>query len=170
MKEVYLMSGPRGSGKTTYANFLALGNPSSHLVNRDDICVELFGTTSLSPYTGGHKNVIDKMFDRLSGILSEESECTIILDCWNGYPSDRRYLVQRLQKIGADRVFCIQIYVSLKTCIKQCGLKKDMVGYSESGIVNDYRLYYKQAENIENDGFDGVFGVVGEQMFLPFES
>lgn len=168
MKEVYLMSGPRGSGKTTYAKFLASIDPEFHLVSRDEICVELFGITSLSPYTGGQKYVIEKMFDRLSDIFSKGSDCAVILDCWNGYPSERRYLVQRLEEIGADRVYCIQMHVSLDTCVKQCCLKKDMLNYSVNSIVHDYRHYYTNAEYIEDDGFDRVFRVIGEQMFLPF--
>lgn len=159
MKTIYLTSGPRGAGKSAYCKKVAVLNPEFKLIIRDEILVELFGTTSLSPYEGGHFHAQEVVFEMIEKLLSSAGDINIVLDFWNGFPGERIAMIKRLKKLGADRVFCWQFQVAVDICVKWFFQKPDSKGYSESGIKKDHALYYEMAENIERDGFDKVFRI-----------
>lgn len=54
MRRVALTVGPRGSGKSSFCKGFIRSHPSVSLVSRDEILIELFGSTSLNPYAGEH--------------------------------------------------------------------------------------------------------------------
>lgn len=159
MKTIYLTSGPRGSGKSAYCKRIALLNPEFKLIIRDEILTELFGTTSLSPYEGGHFYAQEIIFRMIEKLLASAGDISIILDFWNGFPEERKGMIKRFKELGADKVFCWQFHVSFDVCVKWFFQKPDSKGYIKSGIRNDHKLYYELAEEIENDGFDIIFKI-----------
>ena len=158
MKTIYLTSGPRGSGKSSYCKKILTLCPELKLIIRDEILVELFGTTSLNPYESGHLYAQEIIFKMLEKLLARE-DVHIILDFWNGFPDERRAMIERLRELGADKIFCWQFHVPVNVCIEWFFQKPDAKGYSEFGIRNDHELYYELAREIRRDGFDEVFEI-----------
>jgi hypothetical protein len=134
-------------------------SPELKLVIRDEVLVELFGTTSLSPYEGGHFYAQEVVFKAIEKLLFSSEEIEIILDYWNGFSHERVAMIERLKELGADRVFCWQFQIPVELCVKWFMSKPDSKSYSESGIRRDHALYYETAESIESDGFDKVLRV-----------
>lgn len=167
MNIVYLTSGPRGSGKSTFINKVLTDSPNTVLISRDSVLVELFGQTSLSPYDGGHSFAQKVVFERIEECLKSNDNAKIMLDYWNGFSSERRRLIRRLKELGADMVICWYFVVSFETCLKWFMLKKDSDGYNESMIRNDYNLFYEESSDIETAGFDGVIYINPRQLLLP---
>jgi adenylate kinase family enzyme len=159
VKTVYLTSGPRGSGKSTFCKKVKALNPKLKVIIRDEILMELYGSTSLDPYSGGHYYAQEIIFNMIKKLLSAKGKTNIIFDFWNGFPGERIAMIKRLKELGADQVFCWQFQVAADTCVKWFFQKPDSKGYSKSGIRNDYALYYEMAGNIEQDGFDKVFHI-----------
>lgn len=165
MKTVILTSGPRGSGKSLYAETVRTHHPEITVVSRDQILIELFGSTSLNPYEGGHEYGFHTMLSMLREILSVDNpNTTILLDCWNGYSSDRIELIGKLRAMGADKVSCLQFLISADTCVEWFKKKPDNGGQPEYSIRNDHLHYYQKAATIEEDGFDEVFQINSNQL------
>lgn len=160
MVTVYLTSGPRGTGKSIFVEEIIKRFKEVCLVSRDKISIELFGSTSFDPYCGGGYEVIEELFYRIKKLIRlSNKRADIIVDCWNGFPSERVAITRRLREVGVDRVICWQFIVPEDTCVKWFFQKNDSKGYSESGIRSDYALYYKTAKDIEKEGFDQVYRI-----------
>lgn len=169
MNTVILTSGPRGVGKSTYVEYVKRLHPEVKVVSRDKLLMDLFGETSLSPYDGGHDYVQMLLRFHLKHLLKKKtkSDSKIIFDCWNGSAGDRQSLINLLYQYGADRVICWQFVVPIDVCVKWFFKKKDSRGYSNHAVSSDYKLYYKRAENIEEDGFDFIRRINPLQLTIP---
>jgi len=167
MKIVYLTSGPRGSGKTEFVKKVASLYPEIEVISRDAILVELFGSTSLNPYEGGHYIAIEVLHERISKFFSSSKRSKLILDYWNGFSGERVAMIEKLKGLGADCVVCWQFIISIDMCVRWFFTKPDSEGYSEMGIRGDHELYYEMAEDIERDGFDKVCHIDPCQPIIP---
>lgn len=159
MKTIYLTSGPRGAGKSTYCKKVALLNPDLKVIIRDEVLIKLFGKTSLSPYEGGHYYVQEVVIKMIKKLFDSAINVNIVLDFWNGFSRERKAMIKKFKELEADRVFCWQFQVEVDTCVKWFFQKSDSEGYSESGIRSDHALYYEEAREINQDGFDKVFQI-----------
>jgi hypothetical protein len=166
VKTVYLTSGPRGSGKSIYIKKIVACYPKIVVISRDDVLIELFGSTSLDPYGGGHYIAKKVLFEKIEKYLSSHNDLDIILDYWNGFSRERVAIIEKLRGLGADRVICWQFFVPVDVCLKWFFSKPDSKGYGEFGIRRDHALYYKKAECIEDDGFDGIRHIDPRQLFF----
>lgn len=170
MKTVYLTSGPRGAGKTTYAEAFIKEHPEVAFVSRDEILIFLFGKTSLSPYEGGHDQAHSYMLGMLRKYLSADHPAeTILLDCWNGYASERQKLIEKLRIMGADKVVCLFFHIPEQLCVEWFSKKSD-VGFTDMFFADSAKrnrnLFYHHARNIEDDGFDEIVHVNSNQLSL----
>lgn len=172
MKTVYLTSGPRGSGKSEYVKSLAEYIPNVIVVSRDEILISLFGKTSLNPYHEEHEHAFSHMFGILKEYLSEYHPAEIIiLDCWNGYSSERKELIKKLKDRGANKVSCIFFNISEDLCVEWYKQKPDTRTdslYYEHFASRDYEHYYHHAKNIDEDGFDEIITINSNQLKFNF--
>ena len=159
MKIVILSSGPRGSGKSTYLNLVKQRHPEISFLSRDEVLIEIFGSTHLDPYTGGHWYAAKVLEEKLQTILSADEDLILIYDCWNGYSSERKDLIWKLHNAGADKVICWQFVTPLEVCETWFYKKPDVGGYSESACRRDYKMYHHLAQGIGEDGFDAVIEI-----------
>lgn len=159
MKRVFLTSGPRGSGKSTYVKKVLENRTELVIISRDEIAISLFGSIYLNPYTGDHDYLLEIVFDRVAKILRENKDVTIVLDYWNGYPRERESIISKLRELGADEVYCLYFEISSATCVEWFKKKLDAGNLSESSIRSDCELYYNLSRNIHEDGFDKVFTI-----------
>jgi len=167
MKTVILTSGPRGSGKSTYVELVQKIHPEVKFISRDQLLMEIFGATSLDPYSGGHECIQKIFLDKLKDILSGEDDLKLIVDFWNGYSITRQSLIEIFHKYGAECVVCWQFVLPLDVCLDWFFKKPDVKGYSKYGAIRDYKLYYKEAKLIEKDGFDAVHYINPLQLSIP---
>lgn len=142
-------------------------HPRITVISRDEILISLFGKTSLNPYEGGHAHALDVMFQRVEDKLSQcDGNQTIILDCWNGFSSERKRIIKKLGDYGAQQIICWYFVTPLEFCIKWFKDKADTEYWSEHSVAHDWRLYHSEARTIEDDGFDGVIPVNPTQLSL----
>lgn len=168
MKTVILTSGPRAAGKSTFCDMVQKNHPEVAFFSRDKLLISLFGKTSLDCYSGGHQYALDVLFENIKKSLSAEGDQKMLLDCWNGYPSDRRHIIRRLKEAGADRIICWRFITPLETCIRWSSTKGDKQDwYSEDSCKNDFQIYHKYNFDLSEEGFDSVYNINPSQIFIP---
>ncbi len=157
MRKVYVTAGTRAAGKSTFCQKALDLDPSLIEISRDKILIELFGDTSLDPYTGGHDYANDKMWEAVEKALIPE-DIRLILDVWNGDTVARRRILRNLHAFGADQVIAWYFVTPLEFVAEwfwqKPGITHDC--YGENAPRHDHKLFHKLAVNIDSDGFDGV--------------
>lgn len=173
MREVIITVGPRASGKSRLCDKVLALDPSLVLVSRDKITIELFGSTSLNPYSGGHHYANERMWETLAELLESRADVRIILDTWNGSSRERIYINQKLRDLDVDRIKAwyfvtpverVEEWFWLKPGIAKMEEMKNKQGqgltfYSEDAPRRDHRLFHEYAEEIDSDGFDEIVRV-----------
>ncbi len=159
MKIVFLTSGPRGAGKTTFVNRFKKRYPKVDIISRDEMLIKFFGSTTIS---GRQDKKFDKILIKTLGdYLSKKSpNQRLILDCWNFQSGDRVRLIKGLRKLGADKVYCLYFVVPQRTCVRWFYLKNldnwDKMMFDPKIC---HQVFYSPYNKVENDGFDGVIKI-----------
>ncbi|HBV01585.1 MAG TPA: hypothetical protein DEF00_04355 [Candidatus Taylorbacteria bacterium] len=170
---IYLLVGPRASGKSHYIQRLSAEQPGISVVSRDEILIRHFGSTDTSPYDGSHRFVRDIMYRLLRRKLSTRTGMRLVLETWTGDSMDRYKVMSRLREYGATRIValylvtpveCVKKWFWLKPGIARIGEMSHRQGqnltfYSEDAPAHDYALYHKLALGIDSEGFDQVVRV-----------
>ncbi len=169
MKEVFLTVGPRGAGKSMFCEKALELDPELVLISRDKILIELFGTTGLSPYTNDHVIGWKKMEKVVQSIL-KRIKVQIILDCWNGFPEERRNLTEFLRTCGAEKITAWYFVTSEEICTKQRLTRDKEEG--PNGLANrdwydavycgaykrDHALFHSMPVDVDQ-GFDEIIRI-----------
>ncbi len=175
--EVYLLVGPRGSGKSTYTKQFD-GLNDTFVISRDEILIRLFGSTHLDSYSGGHQHGDEVMNRLLRRKLSTQNGVKIILDTWNGSNDERRRILEKLREYGATKVTAIFFSTRVEFVDAWFWRKPGIVKFSErktnkEGICymdyapkRDYELFHLYAAGIEHIGFDAIVYVDPSQGLL----
>ncbi len=117
MKRVIVTCGPRGAGKSTFCDAVAEAYPHIRIVSRDAISLERFGTVCLDPRSGLQERVMKLSYAAVQNILSDTfSDSFIIFDCWNGFPQQRRQIVRKLRRLGAESVWAWYFITPVEVC------------------------------------------------------
>lgn len=161
MNTVILTIGPRGAGKTTFCKEIVKQRPDVVLVERDAILVELFGSASLSPYSGAHRAGYEILSGKVRKLL-ESGSATVLLDTWNGFPREREILTEHVRSLGAEFVmgwhFITSEYVTTRQFIER-ERSSGFQGFStERNARADYQLYHRQPVTLDQ-GFDVILEI-----------
>ncbi|KKQ51717.1 MAG: hypothetical protein US70_C0014G0020 [Parcubacteria group bacterium GW2011_GWD2_38_11] len=165
MKTVYLTSGPRGAGKSTYVSLVRKISPEILVIDRDEIYAKEFSGCSFDPYTGMH--IVAAQFFKQhikEGIDSADEDAKIIIDAWNGFGTQRKGYIRLLRDLGVETIVCWYFVTPLSACLEWFMQKPDIRGFSEGSCIWDYNLYHEEASDInypehkiyliEKDDFD----------------
>lgn len=167
MREVILTVGPRASGKSEFCRRATQVDPSITLISRDALLIELFGTTSLNPYTGGHYLAEERMWKEVEERLKHD-RIRLILDAWNGSSRERLTITRRFRDLGADRIKA-WYFVTQPEYVDQWFWQKPGIArmsemrtrqgqkltyYDDGAPRRDYELFHRLALGIDFDGFD----------------
>lgn len=169
MREVIVTVGTRAAGKSKFCEAALELDPSIIEVSRDKILIELFGSTSLDPYTGGHFYGYKKLWEAVEKWLATK-DVKMILDVWNEDQSDRRSIIKKLRDFGADRVIAwyfttpveaVEEWFWKKPGIAKMGEMHTKQGeglsfYSEDAPRQDHEMFHQLAADVESDGFDEI--------------
>ncbi len=172
MREAIVTVGTRGAGKSSFCEKAIAFDPSIVKVSRDEILLEMFGSTYRDPYVGNHGPAYDKMWRAVKKHL-KASESKMILDLWNGDSNDRHHIIRKLREFGADRVVAwyfitpvelVEEWFWRKPGIAKSGEMrnhqgKELVFYSKDAPRRDHELFHQLAANIYSDDFDGVIRI-----------
>lgn len=157
MRTVVLTSGPRGAGKTTYANKVKENDSGVVILSRDNLLMRLYGATLIRKkqafYADHH--VWDNIKETI--LKQKNSGDKIILDYWNEYPYERDFIISSLRKeCNIDCIICWKFVLPVDICVKFFLKKTDRSFLGESWCKANYELYYEQTKEIEKEGFDLV--------------
>ncbi len=186
MSKAIVTVGPRDAGKSSMCRQIVHEQPDILYISRDEILIELFGSTILSAYDGGHFYAMEVMWERISQALGIEENHIILLDCWNGYPEDRKALVEGLHELGIETIIAWYFITPLHVCLQWFRQNKDSNDYrSEEAFTSDFLLYHSLATDIRrytqndesddwwnnvhspNSSFDAVIRINPLQLTLP---
>jgi predicted kinase len=181
-KTVYLLVGPRGSGKSNYCDRMVSRQQDLAVVSRDAIMLQLFGSVHSNKYEGGHEYAFGVMQERLRTLLSAENGIRLVLDAWTGTSRERKALISVLREYGATRVIALYFITPVEYVEKWFWLKPKIArigemsekhgqGYTFFGDDvprRDHELFHRYAADIDSDGFDQVIRVNPLQELLLF--
>lgn len=185
MRRVILVSGPQGAGKSTFCKEIVEHRPEITLIERDAILVELFGQTSLDPYSGDHQCGEVIMWQRVEEALSNHENADMILDTWCGYPISRTRCAQRLRALDVEIVdlwyfvtaedICLQQYESRETSCLQAQKAGPISVWQRESICSccrqNFRLFHSMPveESPSDSEFDNIKFINPCQMtFVPY--
>lgn len=170
---VYLLVGPRASGKSSYATQLMKQDPSLTCVSRDEVLTRLFGSVHSDEYSGSTQ-IVRQIINRLLRMkLRKSNQLRLLFDYWTGSSHERKEIIHSLREMGVDRVvalyFTTHVDMVNEWFWKKPGIAKasemkhrqgeDLVFYSEGAPTRDYKLFHEYASGINEDGFDEVVRV-----------
>ena len=170
---VYLLVGPRGSGKSTYCEKLVANQPELSIVSRDAIMVRHFGSAETSSYVNPSEFIGPCMQRLIRRKISLGKDLKLLLDAWTGDSTDRKTVISTLRWYGANRVTVLYLVTPVEL-VKKLFWKKPGIAqmseirrrqgegltfYSEDVPERDYANFHKHAINIDSDGFDQVIRV-----------
>jgi predicted kinase len=170
---VFLLVGPRGSGKSEYLKKIVGQQVGVSAVSRDEILIRLFGSVHSSPYTG-ELSVASMVLSRLlRRRLSTQTNLKLVLEYWTGGSRERQRLMTELRKQGASKVVALYFVTPVELVSewfwKKPGIAKvsamknpqpeGTVFFSESAPFRDYELFHQFATEIDSDGFDEVIRI-----------
>ncbi len=149
MKIVYLTSGPRGSGKSTYVELVKSTNPEVLVLDRDEIFLKEYGTVGFDPYSGMGDVAHDFFNQQIREVVGSAGEnAKIIFDVWNGYEKTRQNYVQLLRDLGVEVIVCWYFITPLPQSLKWARQKPGYGDISQDGMAWDYNLYHREAVDI----------------------
>jgi len=151
MKIVYLISGPRGSGKSTFAEMIKKNNPEVVVINEDEIKLAHFGSIYLDSDAGEHifaRYLLEQEIKKT--VESAGNSAKIILDVWNGFSGSRSEIIRFLRRLEVECVICWYFIVPLNICLQWFRTKKDCDKYSDAMVTGDYNLFHKEADDIRS--------------------
>ncbi len=159
-KTVFVTVGPRGSGKSTFCERIISKNPNVTLISRDKILMSLFGDVCLSPYSGGHQYAYSIMWKMVGEHLNRSANI-LILDVWNGYFDERKYIIDFLRKLGAEKIIALYFITPVSSVEKWFWQKPEVVRshYLDTSPVHDHILFHRLARGICSNGFDQVLNI-----------
>jgi hypothetical protein len=167
---VYLLVGPRGAGKSTYAEKLLAAQPELLLISRDNLLMEEFGVINRYNLEWARH----KTLDQLTEALRRDEPTKIILDYWTGYNRHRKVLIEELRGRGADQVIALYFITSADLVsewfwkkpliarsseIKRIGFDKGYTFFTDDTPQTDHKLFHRFATDINLCGFDEVFEI-----------
>ena len=168
LNTVILTIGPRGAGKTTFCKEIVRQRPDVAFVERDAILVELFGSASLSPYSGAHQQGYKVLSGKVRELLGSGS-AIVLLDPWNGFPKEREILTAHVRSLGAKFVMGWYFVTSENVTTRQFMEREKSSGFQGFGTERnaraDYQFYHRQPVALDQ-GFDVIVEIDPHQPTL----
>lgn len=155
MKTIYLTSGPRGAGKSTYVKQLIKSFPDIVLVDRDEILMKTCGKTFFQP---GEDNSPEALWmEKINFLLSSSDNIKMIVDAWNADSFMRSKLIKLFRHWEVGKVICLYFNTPFVECSKW--LNDNPINpypIPKEQYWREHGLYHQNAILIEADGFDKI--------------
>ena len=140
----YILVGPPGSGKSTYANELA-DSENAVVISGDDIRSELYGSAEVQGDWG-------EIWERIDECVSESCGMPVIIDGTHCREDYRAEAITLLRSYGYNRVEAIVMKTSLATCLaRNFKRERNVPDYIVKQMHSDLQQSLK---NITSEDFD----------------
>lgn len=116
IKRVYLMCGPAGSGKTTWAKKMATATQAT-IISRDDVRFSLVKEDE--PYFSKEDEVYATFIQKINDALIDSWSEEIYIDSTNLTPKARKRLINQLQFAPGDQLIAVVVMPELETVLAQ---------------------------------------------------
>lgn len=142
--KAFVLVGPPGAGKSTYAEKLAI-KENAIVISGDDIRAELFGSASVQGNWG-------EIWERVEELVAEGCSSNIILDGTHCRKDYRAEAVTLLRSYGYGPIHAIVLLTSLPVCLERNAQRKRNV--PEHVIEQMHNDMEKSLKTISDEDFD----------------
>ena len=153
-KNLYMLSGPAGSGKSTY---VATNHPDAIVVSRDAIRFALLKDGD--DYFAYEDTVLQIFYNEIQNAIDSDSEQDIIIDATHLTPKARATCLQNLKNLDKVNLIALSIEVPLATALYRNDKRTGRARVPETVIRNMYRSY--KIPTVE-EGFNEVRRIMNE--------
>ena len=146
--DAYVMCGPQGAGKSTYAGELVL-RENATIISGDSIREELFGSADIQGDWVSIHNRIEEYIAECAG-----RGLTIVLDGTHWKKSYRAEAITLLRSYGYTRIEAVVCNPSLATCMaRNWSRKRNVPDYV---LKTTYEKFQSSVKNILDEPFDRI--------------
>jgi len=149
MKNVYVMMGVPGSGKSTYLKKAKEVLPGIEVISRDEIRFSIVQPGE--EYFSHEKEVVKELWKRINETIKEGRD--VFIDQTSLTKKSRKYLLEHIS--GYESISIIWVQASLETCLERNELRKGTRAYVPRGQI--HRMYSQLEEPSFDEGFDSIF-------------
>ena len=136
MKNLYMMCGVPGSGKSTY---VATNHPDAIVVSRDAIRFALLKEGD--DYFAYEDMVLSIFYSEIQNAIDSDSEQDIIIDATHLTPKARATCLQNIKNLDKVNLIALSIEVPLAIAIYRNDKRTGRARVPETVIRNMYRSY-----------------------------
>ena len=136
MPKLYIMCGPSGAGKTTWAASIASNNENIHHISRDAIRYSMLGDND--DYFSHEKEVFRKFVSTIVDSLVEGYD--VIADATHLNEFSRRKLTQAIDMQFKDyEIIYVVVSLGYDECVKRNALREGRARVPETALKHMYR-------------------------------
>ena len=150
-KKVYMLSGPPGSGKSTWIKSKL--TPGSEWISRDNVRFAIL--TDEDDYFAHEDDVFDTFINYINQTLNMDEIHTVFIDATHLNKRSRDKVLRRVQKNNIAELNCVCFDVPLETCYARNNLRVGRSRVPQTAIYNMYQSYRIPDKGVEN--FDHIF-------------
>ena len=154
MKNLYMMCGVPGSGKSTY---VATNHPDAIVVSRDAIRFALLKEGD--DYFAYEDMVLSIFYSEIQNAIDSDSEQDIIIDATHLTPKARATCLQNLKNLDKVNLVALSIEVPIAIALYRNNQRSGRARVPDTVIRNMYRSY--RIPTIE-EGFNEVRRIMNE--------
>ena len=153
-KNLWLLAGPPGSGKSTWARKWVENKSGAVIVSRDDIRFSLLKPED--DYFSREDEVYNTFIQRAQTMLNSPYIKDVLIDATHLSPKARKKMLNALVIPDRANVNCIYFSVPLETCIQRNSKRTGRALVPETALRNMYSGYYTPTHR---EGFDHIYEV-----------
>ena len=150
-KNLWLMAGPAGSGKSTWAK---RHMPTATIISRDQIRFELLKEED--DYFAYEDIVLRKFYQAIQNAIDDPTIVDIVVDATHLTPKARRAVLVKLHGLDTVTLGAISVEKDLETCLTQNAQRTGRAFVPEATIKNMYKNYIIPTEQ---EGFINIIHV-----------
>ena len=147
MNTLYILCGPAGCGKSTWAHKFCKENPEVHYVSRDEVRFAIVKEDE--DYFSHEKEVFKEFVKRIATFLRVK-DSKVIADATHLNEFSRRKLIQALDRYNLNfQIICVVFKIDVETCIAQNAMRTGRQCVPENIVKNMCRDF--RAPDMEED-------------------
>ena len=149
-KQVFLLSGIPGSGKSTWIRDRMI--PGAEWISRDNVRFAILSDED--DYFAHEDDVFDTFINYINQTLEKEEIHTVYIDATHLNQRSRDKVMRRIHMDNVKRVTCVCFDVPLEICYCRNNLRAGRSRVPETAIYNMYQSY--RIPNKETENFDRI--------------